>query len=1473
MLRSSAILVFASLLFLFASGTSALFSQEPYDPGFFRTPVSRDMFWEEGFAEWCQGKERRIEHPRGISQVLNSQDSTSQWRGVEFGISKNLGPRHLRIPLKQEISVGTLLVCGIGTPSILKDTLENPQNAELANEELWIPGRRVADRRLINTEDGLRDDSYAAWIFPPGTKTQAIRFTHVPKSTDKSYTGWLGGIYVLSRRVLNLAPYGIAHASSEGHKAARINDRSDNSKWEAWDNGSEGRTLPISEENPEFVSIVWDSPVDLHGLCTIWSGFRKAQVEVYVGPPEKHPNESLDASDWKTLLTRTEIRAGYTQPMYPVWYDFGRSISTRAVRLRITEVAREDHEHIRHNMKEGKRVWLGELLAFTEWADADILAALPKMPEETHPPIPVPFELEEDSLVTLVIEKGDGTRVRNLLAETPFPKGKNIAWWDGSDDLLRDPEAAKHGLYGIPTRLVPPGRYTVRGLSRKPLKLHYEFSVYNEGNPPWSTPDNTGGWLTNHTPACCALWVPETQSPTGAPLVYLGSYVSEGGHGLAWFEIDENKKKLAVTKKGGVGWIGGHWTGAQYLARDYGEKRNTEHNLYAASAWRVDGSRQVKTGEVRITGLKSDGGSETRRFAFSFGHDNRSDDDWGAELGGFAIDDDVAVFSLTKLDELVFLHHKTGEVRKKVPWKAPGGLAFNPQGDLFLLSEGNLYRWKRGESPKPDAKPLVTNLDAPRHVTFDSQGNIYISENGRSHCVRVFNSKGEGIGTIGKPGIPRPGPYDELRMNHPNGMTVDDGNRLWVTETDFSPKRVSVWTLDGQLIRAFYGPAEYGGGGKLDPGDPAKFYYHGMEFRLDWKAGTNKLDRVFFRSDADETGLPGGWASCGCPEFPLYPEGATGPRYFTNCYNSNPTGGAPLSSLWFDDPETGIVKPVVIYGRLSEWELLRQEEFRSRYPVGIKLREDGRYSGEARFLWCDLNRDGRVQPEEIEMEPGEIGAVQFTVHQGRLQILATRLGDGERRDAEIERFVVLYPEGSRRGPVPVFSLKNRAILASGVDTPRSSGGDQSLFDAENDRCVVTLGITPFATESICGTKSGKSAWSYPNPWPGLHASHESPKPTQSGQLIGVTRLLGDFVKTPYPRPVFAVNGNQGNIYLMTSDGLFVAELFHDIRLAPTWSMPVSERNMEVGGLSLHDENFWPSITQTADGKIFLVDGANSALVRIDGLDTIKEIKPFEIELTKEDLAAAESRLVDEEHKRQKTAGRPTLRIPLHAEAIKIDGVLDDWDGADLAMIDRSGTAAYFDSGSKPYDITASLAVSGDRLAAAFRTNLKDLLRNSGQLPLALFKNGGCLDIMIGANPDANPDRRDPVEGDIRLLVTLVENRPRAVLYRAVVPGTKEPVPFSSPSRTITLDEVVDVSDKLEFATGDDGIFELSVPLHVLGLKPQKGMKIKGDVGILRGNGVSTLARVYWSNKATGIVSDVPSEAQLTPALWGNWTFE
>jgi hypothetical protein len=214
---------------------------------------------------------------------------------------------------------------------------------------------------------------------------------------------------------------------------------------------------------------------------------------------------------------------------------------------------------------------------------------------------------------------------------------------------------------------------------------------------------------------------------------------------------------------------------------------------------------------------------------------------------------------------------------------------------------------------------------------------------------------------------------------------------------------------------------------------------------------------------------------------------------------------------------------------------------------------------------------------------------------------------------------------------------------------------------------------------------------------------------------------------------------------------------------------------------------------------------------------------------------------------------------LSATAPTVDGKLDDWPvSTDWADIDRRGTKANFNSDSRPYEVSAAVRLSGDRLYAAWRTTEKNLLSNSGETPAALFKTGGCLDLMLQTDTDQ------------RLLVTLVKGKPHAMLYRSKVAGTKQPIAFSSPWRTIHIDSVEDVTAQVAFATDGTGNFEISVPLATLHWQPKANDIVTADVGVLRGANHQTTQRVYWSNKATAITADVPSEAELTPKLWGRW---
>jgi hypothetical protein len=1078
----------------------------------------------------------------------------------------------------------------------------------------------------------------------------------------------------------------------------------------------------------------------------------------------------------------------------------------------------------------------------------------PRVTEMTNgskPPIPVPFTLKEAGYVTLVIENPGGIRVRNLISETWFPAGADTAWWDGLDDLGRDVDAADHGVYHIPARFINPGAYRVRGLVRGEIQPKFEFSPYTTGNPPWGTADHTGGWLANHTPPMAAVFIPEGQSPNGQPAVLLGCYVTEGPDGLAWVDLDGKKF-------GGKKWIGGNWTAAPYLARDAGTKAVPAYNAYVASVWET--AKQSGILELRVTALTS--GKDKPVIVHVIGPIGPKIDDSAraAEISGLAVHDGLIVVSLPIKNQLIFIDAFKGVVVGTTTLQSPAGLAFDAAGHLLALSGKSLVRFGLIGNPSSVSAPksVVSGLSAPAAVALDEKGNFYISDRGSSHQVKVFTPEGKFLRTIGHPGVPKAGPYDPLHMNNPNGLTIDSRQQLWVAEQDYLPKRVSVWTLDGKLVRAFYGPGKYGGGGTLDPMDKTKFYYSdegrgAMEFKLDWENGTSMLKNVYYRSASEY--LKMAFRSAG-PETPLYYKGR---RYYTNSYNSSPTSGHSTAFLFIE--RNGIASPVAAMGQASMWDLLKTDEFKPLWPAGVDLNVQ-KPTTQAFFIWTDQNGDSQVQTREVTFRKASAGGVTVMPD---LSFCIARIDD---------KAVQYSPIGFTPQGVPNYDISNGKILAEGVLPPASSGGNQVLA-APDGWSVITLGIKPFSPYSVSGAKNGVPMWSYPNLWPGLHASHKAPKPDHRGELIGPTRLLGGFMeaKGSDVGKLWAINGNHGNVYLFTSDGLFVATLFEDMRLGNRWIMPTASRGMSLNGITLNDENFWPSITQMNDGQIYLVDGGRSALVRFEGIENIHRLKDISITVSVADLEKSRAWLLQTEAVRQKNAGNTTLNVSIKNEAPLIDGKLDDWTGAAWADIDKSGVKAYFNANSKPYDITGAMRVSGDRLYVAYRTGDEKLLKNSGEMPVAPFKTGGALDLMIGANGAAKSDRQEPVPGDSRLLVTLVNGKPWAMLYRAVVNETlaKDKVPFSSPWRTITFDKVEDVSQQIQFA-GSEGNYEISVPLATLGLNAKNGLSIKGDIGILRGQGDQTTARIYWSNKATGITADVPSEAMLTPALWGTFKF-
>ena len=1246
------------------------------------------------------------------------------------------------------------------------------------------------------------------------------------------FKGHLAGVYLLKERLVNLAPESEVLCSTHQDRVSYLTDRRRGGWKDIWENEWQERTTPVSPEKPESLMLLWPNRVAINGLCALWAGFKRVRIEVYQGPTGTHPREA-SAEHWEAI-GEFEISHQYPRRFAPNWIDFGKARTTRAVRLTITEPSPTEgvHPHVDDKPRGGRRVWLGELMALQNIGKSE--ARLPdniqRPADRMHPPIPVRFELDQPGYVTLVVEDERGHRVHNLISARHFEAGQHTVWWNGQREEAVNRRV--HGIYDVRGKLVQPGTYRVRGIRRDEVNMRYQFTPYSSGHPPWLTPDGEGGWLADHSPPYDALYVPEGRS--GQPEILLTAYVVEHGHGLIGVSM-EGKKLWGIRRLGGV------WTGGSHLARDDGPEADREVIAYVGSWWSARGNK----GEVRLTALLKNGRQKT-----IIKHPMESKKT--ARIGGMAAWNQHLLIGLTETDEVLLIDASDGKAVDTVPVKNPGSMEFDARGRLLMLNGKQLRRYNVSLKPPrlTNGKTIVdSGLEAPARLTLEESGQIYVSDWGASHQVKVFSPDGKLLRKVGDPGGPQIGPYNPARMHHPCGMTVTPEERLWVAERDKTPKRVSVWSREGAFDRAHYGPPKYGGGGALDPGDKNRFYYAagggdpaGLGFDIDWDEKNWELTDIYYRASETPLRIP-----CGHHSRPVAPEQAIhhrGHHYMTNAFNSNPTSAPNLVGVWL--MQAGLARPVAVVGAARRWDLLREDRFGNRLPDGFSWDDRGA-AGKLLFAWSDLNCDAQLQPGEVSFKLLESPGV----------------GQGYIRHDLTVTFTYtdrLIPKRFTDRGVPVYRA-GEARRAVDADVPAGfTSGSRAAVDTGT--WIVRMG------GPLRGYRDGTLRWTYPNQWPGLHASHRSPTPQHKGQLIGTTRVLGYPVRPPgaEAEPIWAVNGNFGNVYLMTADGMFVASLGRDQRTAPPWHLMEAEPGMIIEDVSFITEHFWPTINQTPDGKIYLVAGkGHCGILRIEGLGTIRRLPTKTIDLTPDMVQQAANYQGRVQRTEILRRGRKTLRVELRDNPPTVDGDLRDWEDTHWVRIGE------YEHRLETRKADAAVSIASDRLYAAFRTGSADLLRNTGESWKSLFKTGGALDLKLGTDPGAEPGRSEPVDGDLRLLVTSVQDKTQAVLYRPVAPEASpaEAVPFRSPWRSVTFDRVEDVSEEVELA-GEDGNYEFSVPLNLLGLQAEAGRTLNGDIGILRGSRGVTIHRLYWHNKATGIIADVPGEAMLHPDLWGRW---
>lgn len=786
-----------------------------------------------------------------------------------------------------------------------------------------------------------------------------------------------------------------------------------------------------------------------------------------------------------------------------------------------------------------------------------------------------------------------------------------------------------------------------------------------------------------------------------------------------------------------------------------------------------------------------------------------------------------------RITEIQLDEKGTGTILRHIPVPKPGNLVFDKAGTLYAVSDGSIVTLPLDDVAKRKVVIPAEKLEKPGGLAFDADGALYVTDWG-SQVVKVFDVKtGALLRTIGTPGGPKLGPWDPSRMDNPTGITIDRNGKLWLAENSYQPKRISRWSRDGKIEKWFLGPTGYGGGGYLDSGDKSVLNFDGLKFVIDWKTRTWKLDSRLFRQ---------GMAGSLCASKPDRAVYVDGRRYLVgDAGGGNYDVTNPVAVICRE--RDGVAVPLAAGGNLAAWgDVDLHPDLKKAF--GTLQRQN--YG----FCWVDKNGDGIPQVDEVQTT---------TKSPLKASYFSSKIGDDLALNFAGAR---LRPTGFSADGIPQYALDKLEVL------PLMSDSAWSTADGR----TFVLG------DALLAADGKTKLWEYPDDYTGVQGSHRIGWNRPPGVLVGEHQVVGHF--TVGSEELFVTNGNHGDWFAFTGDGLLAACIFggpgnYGKR---SWTMPEWEPGKtDLSDLNVGEEHFWGYVTKANDGNVYAVAGHNhNSVVRVDGLEAMKRLNG-PLTVSKADLEKTQSWEIDRATAERLNQEPKVGKVPYIDGGIAIDGSLDDWDPSIFLTILEERN----DLGKVTNFAYGALAFDADKLyIAAHASDDSPMMNSAEDLPL-LFKHGDALDVQLGVDAKADPTRKGPVAGDLRLLITRINGEPVAMLYRPVAPGapTEQRMPFKSPVGEIWIDVVkkIDAADivvKTE-ERKNDWYIEAAIPWKSLGVEaPRVGSKLRGDIGILQSdqNGMITANRLYWAGKTQNIVSDIPTEARLSPALWGDLYF-
>ncbi|MEI6637569.1 MAG: hypothetical protein WCO99_13445, partial [Planctomycetota bacterium] len=497
----------------------------------------------------------------------------------------------------------------------------------------------------------------------------------------------------------------------------------------------------------------------------------------------------------------------------------------------------------------------------------------------------------------------------------------------------------------------------------------------------------------------------------------------------------------------------------------------------------------------------------------------------------------------------------TKKLVKEIPFPQGSDLAFAPDGSLHGISAGKVVKV---DVEGGKHMPLPLDVGRPTAITFGKAGELFVFDSAADQrVVRVFDASGKPLRTIGTPGGRIVGPYDPTRFtSSPDvavDLAVDAKDQLWVVECDWTPKRVSLWNVDGTFKKDMLGNTSYGGGGVLDPYDTSRLYYNGLEFALDWKTGATALKNVLWQGDA-----PAGDQTIRIKDRDYL---VTRPMFLTQ----------PVGIVYLREKDR--MKCVAAMGAAGSFRVLQTAaiiEKLGRQPLGS-----------FDFVWSDRSGDGMPQPDEVEFFP-----------QGKPSATPGRFDETLGVDSPGFRYDVKEIPASG---VPVYERREKKF-----DSRVVRMADGGFFVVGDDERMAAV------------DDDGKATWTHPTEGWGVHALTAAKQPWYPGQTVAQFDVVGHETATKGDLGEFFVtNGNCGVWHIWTADGLLAGRIFRD-QLGPVkkgWGMKEHNRGLDLTDVTVGQEHFGGSFCQArADGRFYAVAGHNHAsVVEVQGFEKFKRL--------------------------------------------------------------------------------------------------------------------------------------------------------------------------------------------------------------------------------------------------------------------------